>query len=140
MYNTFIKNLSSDLDKFFEVVPSNTDVFSKSYARSNVYVDDRKLLGEILVAGIDTESIEISVQENTITISGKQKKDKSIEHENMPRIIKEIHLSDLEHKIRVPFKFDEEKVKAELENGILSVRVERTLPQEAKKIPLTFVN
>ena len=140
MYSELIKNLSYDLDRFFEIVPSNTDVFSKSYTRSNIYADNEKLLAEILVAGIDPESIDISVKHNQLTIKGKQKKNRHSSTENMPRLIKELHCSDLAHKIQIPFEFEEEHIKAELENGILSITVKKSESKDSTKVPVTLLN
>ena len=140
MYSELVKNFSYDLDRFFEIVPSNTDVFSKSYTRSNIYADNEKLLTEILVAGIDPESIDISVRHNHLTIKGKQKKNRHASTENMPRLIKELHCPDLAHEIKIPFEFEEDQIKAELENGILSITVTKSEAKDSKKVPITLLN
>lgn len=84
---------------------------------------------EMLVPGLGKEDIEITVDDNTLSVSGKVEKEELKENEKYTR--KEHTLNSFVRKFNLPEEADLENIKAGFENGILTVTVPRvTEPQK----------
>ena len=83
------------------------------------------------IPGLSSEEIDISVQDNLLTVGGDRKQE-------MPEQlkIKERRTGKFERKIKLPFKIDTENVVAKYENGILSVTLRQAEEDKPKKVEI----
>lgn len=120
-----------ELDKFFEedwdfmpLIPvkgSNVLPVDVSEDKDNVYV-------ETPLVGVKPEDVEVSVEDNVLTIKGKSEEEKEEKKRNYYR--KEIRKGSFERTVSLPAEVKAAKAVAEAKNGILKI----TLPKiEAKK-------
>jgi len=101
-----------------EVIPS-VDIFEEG---DNVVVKAE-------LPGMKKEDIDVSIADNTISISGAKKKEEKVERKNYYR--EERSYGSFTRSLRLPVEVHTDKVKANFKEGILEIRIPKT--EEAKK-------
>lgn len=81
------------------------------------------------IPGLDKDDVKIEVLGNTLTIQGERKHETEKEEGGFHRI--ERHCGSFHRSIEVPAGFDEGKIEAKFENGVLQV----TLPKHESAKP-----
>jgi len=94
----------------------------------DVYEEKDAIVVKAEIPGVKKEELEVSVTDDTITLSGKKKDEKEVKKENFYR--KEIREGSFFRTIPLPCRVDREKVKASYKEGILEI----TLPKAAEEI------
>ncbi|MDJ0620034.1 MAG: Hsp20/alpha crystallin family protein [Calothrix sp. MO_192.B10] len=92
---------------------------------------DDEISLKLEIPGLDIKDIEIQASEDGVSISGERKSETKTEEKGMMR--SEFHYGRFERSIHLPAHIQNDKVKAEYHNGILSL----TLPKseiERKKV------
>ena len=85
--------------------------------------------------GVKPEDVDISLQDNVLTISGERKAEQ--EEERGGYYIRERRYGSFSRSFNLPQGTDESKVRARFENGVLEVRVEGAgAVQEPKRIQI----
>lgn len=105
------------------------DIGSRSYPLVNLRCDENNLYAEAVLPGIDPAELELTVEQNILTISGNRrpsedKPDKVVWHR------RERGLGEFIRTVELPLDVKTNEVRAEYVNGLLSI----TLPkvEEAK--------
>ncbi len=81
------------------------------------------------IPGIKKDDIDVSLTDNTITISGEKKKEEKVEKKNYYRL--ERSYGSFTRTFRLPAEVQSDKAKARFKDGILEIRIPKT--EEAKK-------
>jgi len=122
-----------DLEKFFsdeEWIPFvPTFPFRAEEPAVDIYQDKDNLYVEMPLAGIKPEDVEISVEDDVLTIQGKSEEKKEIKEKDYFR--KEIRRGAFKRVIKLPVEVKAEKAKAESKDGMLKI----TLPKVTKTLP-----
>lgn len=106
------------------------------YEEGQLSIDVYQTPGEIIIkstiAGVKPEDIDISINNDMLTIRGHRSMDKKIKEENY--LYRECYWGSFSRSIILPVEVEGEKIEAELENGVLTV----TLPKakNAKEISI----
>lgn len=135
-YNNY---MGSDLDIFvdpfflgFERLNRVVDSFHKTYNEQDKYPvynvirkDEDNYVVQVAVIGFDKEDIEITVNDQDLIIKGNAEKDEDTEF---------IHKGIATRAFTRTFALGEymEITGAKLENGLLSITVERVIPEDKK--------
>jgi len=82
--------------------------------------------------GVEKDDLEISIQENTLTISGKIRSEKEEREENY--YYRERSYTSYSRTIDIPSKINPDKIKAGLKDGILTVHLPKADEVQPKKI------
>ena len=98
------------------------------YPLTNVYDEDGIAYMEIAVAGFSKDEIEITVENDTLTISGQSRKE---EPANRNYIKKDIAMRNFEKSYSLMFPID--TVEAEFQDGILTIKLVPMVPVDNKK-------
>lgn len=98
----------------------------------DVYQTPNKLIVKSTIAGVKPEDIDISINNDMLTIRGKRELVETISEDNY--LIKECYWGGFSRSVILPVEVNAEKVEAALDNGILTV----TLPKakNAKQISI----
>lgn len=106
-----------------------------TYPAINVWFkdDDAELTAEI--PGVDRESVDVSVSEDTVTIKGKRAEEKLGEGDRYYR--HELRHGDFCKSVRLPFTIDADKVDASCNKGVLKVRLVQSESEKPRKIKIT---
>lgn len=85
----------------------------------DVYEEKDDVVAKMSLPGVNPEEVEILVEENILTISGKREEEKEIDKKNY--YSKEIHRGSFSRSINLPKSVDSNKAEAKFENGELVV-------------------
>jgi len=124
-----------DFDRFFE---EDWDVFPMVPFRGikvpavDVYQTDKEVIVETSLVGVKPEDVEISVEDDILTIKGKSKEEKEEKKRNYWR--KEIRKGAFERSIALPTKVKGGKAVAESKDGMLKITLPKVKVKKAKKV------
>jgi len=90
---------------------------------------------EAEVPGVDPAQIAVTVQRNTVTISGSRPAGKTTDDDVVHR--QERFTGEFTRTFELPCRVDENAVKATCKNGILTVTMPRAPEDKPKQIPVT---
>ena len=119
-------NLFDDFDKMLSFNSASINHYPPYNIRK---VNDTDYVIELAVAGFGKKDIEVKSQENTLTIKSKDKKEEVLdEDENI------LHRGISQRSFTRSFTVAEDVVVkgADLKDGLLSVKLERIIPDEKK--------
>jgi len=103
----------------FEVISPSVDIFEES--------DDVVVKAEL--PGMKKDDIEVTLSDDTITISGEKKREEKVEKKNYYRY--ERSFGSFTRSFRLPVEVQTDKAKASFKDGVLEIRIPKT--EEAKK-------
>ena len=98
----------------------------------DVYEDEHNLVLKLEVPGMNEEDLKVSLENNTLTVSGERKFEKEEKEENFHRI--ERRYGTFTRTFRLPNTVDAEKADASYDKGILKI----TLAKRAEAKPKTI--
>lgn len=107
--------------------------FGRDYPPVNVWTKDHAVAVSVELPGIDQDSIDIQVEGQVLTVSGKR-------HADLPEDAKILRRErgDLEfsRSIELPFAVDAKKAEARYANGVLLVVLQRLASDKPRKIKI----
>lgn len=98
----------------------------------DVYQDKDNIIIKSTIAGVKPEDIDISLQNDLLTIKGKREADITIKQEDY--FYQECYWGSFSRSIILPVEVKIEETKAELKNGILTVILPKAKPTKAVSI------
>jgi len=126
-----ILRLQQEMNRLFSAAGQSA---ATDYPAINVWEKDGAALIRAELPGIDPENIDISVADNTVTISGTRKTQELTEGESYLR--QERIPGGFRRTIQMPFRVEAKGVDAKYEKGILSVTLPRAHEDLPKKIKI----
>lgn len=99
-----------------------------------LYKQDKNLIAELAVPGLDRKNINLNVTRDTLSISGEYKKEDSSKKDQV--FHSEIHYGSFQRSVRLPVEVDANHVKAELKDGILSVTMPMANPERHQQVKI----
>lgn len=100
----------------------------------DVYETSDALVVEAELPGVDPKDVEVSIDEDMLTIKGERKLEKEIKEENYLRV--ERAYGKFQRSMRLPSEVDVDKIKASYENGVLKVNVPKVEPRKPKTVQI----
>lgn len=121
-----------DIEEFFEDFP-----FSHTWdLAADVYEDDKNIIVEMHVPGIDPDKIDIQIENNHLVISGKRSEESTVTNKDYYK--KEIRRGSFERVIALPASVAVEQATADIKDGVLRVSLPKsTESKESKKIKVS---
>jgi HSP20 family protein len=98
----------------------------------DIYEKENALVLTTEVPGLNDKDIEIKIEDNTLTLKGERKFEKETKEENYHRL--ERSYGSFSRSFTLPHYIDEDKIKAEYENGILKITMPKKAELKAKKV------
>ncbi len=99
------------------------DEYEEGQLSIDVYQTVKEIVVKSTIAGVKPEDIDISINNDMLTIRGKRHMDKQVNEENY--LYRECYWGSFSRSIILPVEVQAEKIDASLENGVLTV----TLPK-----------
>jgi HSP20 family protein len=135
-----LEALRREIDRVYDGNGSHSEPFARAaflpgraarhYPLINLYEDKDAVYVEALAPGVDPSTMNISVQGNTLTVSGEKRRVAGdVKPEAFHR--SERATGKFVRHMQLPFEVDEEKIQAEYKHGLLHV----TLPKAEKAKP-----
>ena len=98
----------------------------------DVYEDEHNLVLKLEVPGVNEEDLNVSLENNTLTVQGERKFEKEEKEENFHRI--ERRYGSFTRTFKLPNTADTDKVEAGYEKGILKITVAKRAEAKPKQI------
>lgn len=119
-----IQEENIDLDDDFE---ESGDFEEEGQLSVDVYQDADNIIIKSTIAGVEPEDIDITFDNDMITIRGKRQKDVTIDENNY--FYQECYWGGFSRSIILPVDVRTDKIKATIRNGVLTI----VLPKSNKK-------
>jgi len=103
----------------------------------DVYQTPSDVVIKSTVAGVKSEDIDISFTNDMITIRGKRRKDEEISTEDY--YYQELYWGAFSRSVILPVEVDVDKARADIKNGILTVRLPKSEKIKTKKIKVNVI-
>lgn len=118
-----------DMDKFFD-----EDIWSGAdfTPAMDVYQDKDNVIIETPLAGIDPEKVDISIENDVLTISGRTEEKKEVKREDYYR--KEVREGSFARSIILPMAVKSDLAEAQSVKGMLKITIPKADEAKPKKI------
>lgn len=111
-----------------------TDIFDDEEGKLtiDVYQTPTEIIVESTIAGVKPENLDISINNESVTIRGKREKEQRVSDEDY--FYQECYWGKFSRSIILPQEVDAENSTAALKNGVLTIRLPKLNRQKAKKL------
>ena len=113
-------------DDFFDFPAIRSAGFTPAI---DIWQDEENIYAESPLAGVDPKDVQVSVENDILTVQGKTEKKSEVDEKEYYR--KEVRFGSFHRSVALPAAVNNEKVLAEFEKGILKI----TLPKEERVKP-----
>src|SRR3989337_2210339 len=97
----------------------------------DVYQTDKEIIMQSAIAGIKPEDLDISIQDDSVTIKGVRRREEDIEEKDY--LYQECFYGKFIRTVVLPQDVDPEQSTANLKNGILTIRMPKVEKQKFHK-------
>lgn len=104
----------------------------------DVYQTDDEIVIKSTIAGVRPEDIDVTIDNDMVTIRGERKRDEEVKKENY--FYQECYWGSFSRSIILPCDIETDKISAELKNGVLTVRLPKVDKSRVKKISVKAVS
>ena len=98
----------------------------------DIYEDEHNIILKIEVPGIDEKDIDVSIQNNTLTVRGERKIEKEEKEENFHRV--ERQYGSFTRSFTLPSSVDPGQVSAHCDKGVLKISLAKKVEAKPKQI------
>ena len=126
-------SLSTVLDDFFRMVPVDL-MGGEVFPKLDVHEDDKAVHVKAERPGLDEKDLNVTLKENTLTISGEKKEEKKEEDKNRNYHYCERSFGSFSRTIILPEGIKADEVKANYKNGILDIELPKGEKARPKKV------
>lgn len=122
-----------DMEKMFEgLMPTTAKGFTPAV---DVYLDKDNVVVETPLAGVKPDDVEITIENDVLTIRGKMEQQSEVDEKNYYR--REIRSGSFYRSVALPAHVQGEKAEASSHDGMLKVTVPRAEEAKPKTIKVT---
>ena len=123
-----------DMDKMFsELMPANKGMAGFMPA-VDVYEDKNNVIVETQLAGVDPEKVDISIENDVLSIKGESEKKSEVEDKNYYR--KEIRRGSFYRSVPLPAHVLGDKASAAAEDGVLKISIPKAPKTKPRSIKI----
>lgn len=98
----------------------------------DIYQTASDVIVEAPIAGVKPDDLDISINNDVLTIKGQRKRSKKIEHDDL--LYAEVHWGEFSRSIILPVDVINDRIEAELKDGILTVRLPKAKKSRSIKV------
>lgn len=133
-----IDALRRNVDRFFDDWPfAGRFLESAGYGRIDLYETEHELVAQCEVPGLESkEDVEISVDQQTLTISGRLKASEQVKEEQYHR--RERFIGKFTRSVSLPVPVASEGISASYRNGILEIHMPKMKGDQRRRIDVQF--
>jgi len=133
-----VVSLQNRLNSLFGGLNSETEtaLTTASFVPAvDIYEDEKKVVLKLEVPGIQEKDLDVSVENNTLTVKGERKFASEEKEENFHRI--ERRYGSFYRAFTLPQTVDTESIDAKYENGVLKIELKKKPEAQPKQIKVT---
>jgi HSP20 family protein len=94
----------------------------------DVFQTDKKIIIKSTIAGVEPGNLKISLHNDLLTIKGRRSIKEIVKEEDY--LYRECYWGPFSRSIILPSEVDDKKVEADLENGVLTITLQKSAPSE----------
>ncbi|MGH9423644.1 MAG: Hsp20/alpha crystallin family protein [Thermoanaerobaculia bacterium] len=128
--------LRREIDRLFEDTFSRGDGVNNWSPAVDVSESDKEVKLELELPGINPEDVEITADNNILTVRGEKRGDRKEGTEDSRYHIVERSYGSFTRSFQLPPGLDDSKIHADCNNGILSVRIPKTALPQPRRIEI----
>ena len=125
--------LSRVFDDFLGLIPA-TFIGNELYPKVDVHEDEKAICVKAELPGLDEKDVEVTLKDNTLTIAGEKKEEKTEGDENKNYWYCERSFGSFSRSIELPEGIKADAVKASFKNGVLEIELPKSEAAIPKKI------
>ncbi|MGE5224871.1 MAG: Hsp20/alpha crystallin family protein [Omnitrophica WOR_2 bacterium] len=129
-----MSNLRSAMDRLMEETFANNTGERDMLLAVDVIAEDDNYWIKALVPGLEADSLQIEVLNNTVTIRGKFSEEAQ---EDKNYLVSELPAGSFSRLITLPTALDPAKAEANIKNGVLMLKVPKAEAHRPKSIKVT---
>ncbi|MFH0818943.1 MAG: Hsp20/alpha crystallin family protein [Patescibacteria group bacterium] len=100
----------------------------------DVYQENDNVIAEAPISNLDPEKVNVSIENDILTISGQSEKKSEIDDKKYYR--KEVRYGSFQRQIALPVAVDGDKAEAEYHDGILKITIPKASQAKKKTIKI----
>lgn len=141
-----VKTPERKREKFFKVIEEENKkpsaLFKEKQIKKNdkvegqlsidVYETDKDFIIQSTIAGVKTEDLDISIDNDIVTIRGNRRRTEEKEIKNY--FYQECYWGSFSRQLILPEEVDEKRAKATMKDGVLTLRIPKIGKEKRKKI------
>lgn len=132
---SFKRELNSFFDDFFSIRPA--DFFDNAWIPTIDMTDEGSVLRiKADLPGLAEKAIEVTVENNALTISGEKKEEHSREDRESHLLISERSFGSFRRTIPLPQGVKADGITAEFRNGVLEITIPRDSESKSRKVEI----
>lgn len=126
------EEFEKDLVEGFRNFPARAGVFGARVPAIDVYEEGDTVVVEAEVPGVDPEKVEVSVENNVLTLKGESEKKTEVDEKGYYR--KEVRRGSFYRQVSLPARVQGDKAEANYEKGVLKVTIPKAEAEKGRKI------
>ena len=126
------ENLNRSVKRIFGDMPEFFGSDSAFFPRVDIIEAEKELKIHVELSGLKREEVKLAVENGLLTISGKREKETGNKDE-LKILRSEIYHGSFNRSFQLSEDYDSENIKAEFEDGILSITIGKKKVQEPKE-------
>jgi len=133
MYRTIFDDLfdvSQQMNRIFNDAGWNE---RRNWPESNIYENQDEYILVAKVPGMESNDLDLTLKDNSLTISGERKKDTD---SNASLHLEERFNGKFERRFMLNERIDSSKIEAETSNGLLIVKLPKSAESKPRKITI----
>jgi HSP20 family molecular chaperone IbpA len=127
------KSLKSSVEK--SETPPHEEEEAEGQLAIDVYQTENDIVIKSTIAGVEAQDLDITIEEDMVTIRGSRKKDDDAPGANY--FYQECYWGPFSRSVILPMEIDSEQSEASFKNGILTIRLSKLARHKKKKITVT---
>lgn len=128
IWDPFRMLTEDSVDRFFAPMSFNE-------CEVDLYEEGDSVFVKIKAAGFDPENLDIDIEDNILTVSGK-KNTEVVDDKSKKYYRREITTESFSRSVSLPVKVDEGSSEAEVKNGIITIKFNKAKESKSKKIEI----
>ena len=128
---TEMRRMQSEMNRLFSGYSAAT---ARDFPPINIWLGENSVVVTAELPGVTGTDVNLSLQEDVLTLSGKREPRTQQENVNWQR--RERAYGTFSRAVQLPFRVDPDKVQARFDNGILEVELQRLEADRPKKIEI----
>ncbi|MFB6344675.1 MAG: Hsp20/alpha crystallin family protein [bacterium] len=136
-----LRDLERQLDDMFRKEESDDTNGSQAISgwspRVDVYEEGNDLVFELDAPGLHKDDLDVSIEDNRLTIRGERREEKDVEDEDRNYYRSERIYGQFQRSFALPDKVEASEIDASYDDGVLTVRAPQTAESTSESIQIT---
>ena len=111
------------------------DDYEEGQLSIDIYQTPKNIIVKSTIAGVKSEDIDISINNDMLTIRGKREDKDEVEEDNY--LYRECYWGSFSRSVILPVEVKADKIEAVLENGVLSITLPKTKTTKQVSVKVT---